>query len=64
MSSTGDAVNFGDKTTLAARMGGISNSTRGCFAGGFKAPAALNTIDFCTIASTGDFVDFGDLTTP
>ena len=62
MSSTGDAIDFGDKTALQSRMGGISNSTRGCFAGGFKAPAALNTIDFCTIASTGNFVDFGDLT--
>lgn len=63
MSSTGNAQDFGDKTALQSRMGGISNSTRGCFAGGFKAPAALNTIDFCTIASTGNFVDFGDLTT-
>ena len=43
-------------------MGGISNSTRGCFAGGFKSPSSYNTIDFCTIASTGNFVDFGDLT--
>ena len=62
MSSTGDAIDFGDKTALQSRMGGISNSTRGCFAGGFKSPSAYNTIDFCTIASTGNFVDFGDLT--
>ena len=63
MSSTGDAIDFGDKTTTDARMGGISNSTRGCFAGGFDAPAADNHIEFCTIATTGNFVDFGDLTT-
>ena len=63
MSSTGDAIDFGDKTTGDARMGGISNSTRGCFAGGFHAPAADNHIEFCTIATTGNFVDFGDLTT-
>ena len=63
MSSTGNAIDFGDKTTTDARMGGISNSTRGCFAGGFDAPAADNHIEFCTIATTGNFVDFGDLTT-
>ena len=42
--------------------GSCSNSTRGVFAGGSD-PGNLNTIDFVTIASTGDATDFGDLIT-
>ena len=39
----------------------VANATRGFWAGGFIAPAVSNNIDFVTIASTGDFQDFGDL---
>ena len=34
--------------------------TRGCFAGGCT-PTVINTIQYVTIASTGDAKDFGDL---
>ena len=43
-------------------IGGASNSTRGLFFGGFT-PSHSNTIDFITIATTGDATDFGDLIT-
>ena len=38
---------------------GLSNQTRGVF-GGRTTPGNSNTIDYITIASTGDAQDFGD----
>ena len=43
-------------------MASASNSNRGLFMGG-ATPSKVNTVDFITIASTGDATDFGDLTT-
>ena len=44
-------------------MSASSNSTRGIFAGGYGgSPDSQNTIQFITIASTGNTTDFGDLT--
>lgn len=40
-------------------MGGASSSTRGLFFGGNH---GNKTIDFVTLASTGDAQDFGDIT--
>ena len=65
MSQTGNAVDFGDLTSVAMFASGLSSSTRGLIAGGFRDPSGgnpHNTIDFITIASTGDAQDFGDLT--
>ena len=52
------------KTLVTARtfFSSCSNSTRGLFGSGFESPASVNTIDFITIASTGNAQDFGDLT--
>ena len=56
--------NFGDLTQVGAGGGqmGLSNQTRGIF-GARTAPSNVNNIDFITIASTGDAVDFGDART-
>ena len=62
ISSTGNALDFGDLTQARYGPGACSSSTRGVFGGGFLTPANLNTIDFITISSTGNAVDFGDLT--
>ena len=68
ISSLGSAVDRGGDLTVARRtLGGASNSTRGIFFGGQNAnpnsnAGLTNTIDFITIASTGDAQDFGDLT--
>ena len=46
-------------------MSASSNSIRGIFAGGYGgAPNTQNTIQFVTIATTGNTTDFGDLTNP
>ena len=67
ISTTGNATNFGDLTVRRMNIGpgGCSNGIRGLFAGGVSESSPnprLNTIDFITIASTGDATDFGDLT--
>ena len=45
--------------------GGCSNSIRGLFGGGVHLPSAVyyNTIDYITIATLGNAIDFGDLFT-
>ena len=65
ISSTGNAIYFGDLTNRrsAVNAGGSSNQIRGIFAGGFEEPSSgnVNTIDYITIATAGDAIDFGDL---
>ena len=68
MSTSGNQVDRGGDLTVARRtLGAASNSTRGIFFGGQNAnpnsnAGLTNTIDFITIASSGDATDFGDLT--
>jgi len=66
ISSTGNAADFGDLTQSRYGPSACSSSTRGIFSGGntpaVPAPGASNVIDYVTIASTGNAVDFGDLT--
>ena len=65
MSQTGNAQDFGDLSSVAMFASGLSSSTRGLIAGGFRDPSGgnpHNTIDFITISSTGNAQDFGDLT--
>ena len=64
--TTGNSVSFGDLTGSEGRWGmsGMSNSIRGVFAGGYDpspSTTSLNTMDFVTIASTGNAQDFGDV---
>ena len=66
ISSTGDTQDFGDLylASIGGVTSGVSNSTRGLVAGGDTtgSGAYTNTIQYLTIASTGDSKDFGDLT--
>ncbi len=66
MATEGNATDFGDLTVARRNMTGTSNSTRGTWSGGHIAASGqgdnLNTIDYITIATTGNAVDFGDLT--
>ena len=65
ISTTGDAQDFGDLSTGRSQFGCcFSNATRGILGGGITGGAPttpVNTIDFITIASTGNAQDFGDL---
>ena len=63
ISTTGNAINFGDLVGTDHRQGGsLASRTRGVHGGGWPGSTAINTIDFVTIASTGDATDFGDRT--
>ena len=64
ISSTGNVVDFGDLSVGKSGFSACSSSTRGVFGGGFTpTPVAtrLNVIEYITISSTGNVVDFGDL---
>ena len=64
--TTGNATDFGNLSAARRSGCGGSSQTRAIFMGGItgSAPSAteVNTIDYVTIASTGNAVDFGDMT--
>jgi hypothetical protein len=64
ISTLGNAVNFGSLTVTRGYGSSCSSPTRGVFGGGYtNTPAATlyNTIDYVTILTQGNAVDFGDL---
>ena len=62
ISTTGDAVDFGDLTRANDYVSGLASSVRGVWCGGNNSSdAAQDTIDYVTISSTGNAFDFGDL---
>jgi len=59
----GNSNNFGSLTSAKSEMNGMSDGTRGLFANGYSSPGGrLNTIEYITIASEGNGIDFGDST--
>lgn len=56
ISTTGNAIDFGDLTYSINALGSLSSNTRGIFAGG---GSGSSQIDFITISSTGNATDFG-----
>jgi len=62
-SSSGGANDFGDHRVVSgsgAAIGHAADGVRGLLAGGYNAPLNLNTIDFITIATTGNSSSFGE----
>ena len=65
IASVGNAIDFGDLSTVLyqAASGIVSSSTRGIVnMGGRDASNYVPTIEYVTIATTGNSTDFGDLT--
>ena len=66
ISHAGNATDFGNLTFGHSNVAGCSNATRGLIAGGYTFPSPAttyyNTIEYITIASAGNALDFGDLT--
>ena len=65
ISSQGGSSNFGDLQQVRAYVSGASNNIRGLVFGGAIIPSpytAINSIEYITIATTGDASDFGNLT--
>ena len=66
IATTGNGQDFGDLTVDANRgyqdRGSICDTTRGIFSGGYTGSNVLsNTIEFITMATTGNSTNFGDL---
>ena len=58
----GDSIDFGDLTVARRHAVGVSNNIRGTWGGGETAGGTTqtDTIDFVTIATTGNAQDFGN----
>ena len=66
ISSSGNSQDFGDLTSISGSAGSVSSSTRMIIALGNNSPVTagnVNTLDYLTIATTSNTLDFGDLTT-
>jgi len=64
ISTQGNSADFGDLTEARRPYGngGCSNAVRGLIAGGANNdPANSNVIDYITIVTLGNAIDFGDL---
>lgn len=65
IASTGDATDFGDLLATYYGTASCASPTRGIIAGGesnnASPPGASNVIQYITIATTGNALDFGDL---
>ena len=66
ISTTGNATDFGDMLNRRNRAACESNGTRAIHGGGEthdgSSTSVVNTIEYITIANTGNSTDFGDLT--
>ena len=63
--SNGNAIDFGNLSTITNRPSRVSNSTRGLFVGGTNpvSPYYLNRIEYITMTSSGNSEDFADVST-
>ena len=62
ITSTGNAVSYGESMNASRNGAAVASETRGVFAQGFANPAVSNAIEFITISNFGSSSDFGDLT--
>jgi hypothetical protein len=69
IATTGNSLDFGDMANAYQVRGNAASTTRALFAGGYSDPGggpdvrpAVNSIEFFTIATTGNGTSFGDLT--
>jgi len=64
IATLGNAIDFGDITYSGSSgvdyLGSAASATRGLLAGG-QTPTKMNSINYITIATTGNSIDFGDL---
>ena len=61
--TTGNSADFGDLTTSGTHTQTYSNATRGVFHSAYQYPSSpnfMNVIQFVTIATKGNAIDFGD----
>jgi len=62
-STTGNTANFGDLSRSGVHCIAYSNAVRGVFHSGYQYPSSpnfMNVIDYVTLATLGNAIDFGD----
>ena len=65
IASTGNAQDFGDLTVARFESVGMSSPTRAVFGAGTNSPNSplnINTMDYVEIMTTGNAIEFGDVT--
>ena len=66
IASEGNSLQFGELSTIRDGVGATSDRTRGLFAGGRETTSpgsnGIKVIEYITMVSLGNPVDFGDLT--
>jgi len=60
IATLGDALDFGDLSVKGGIMKAANSTTRGIIGGRYEGPAPNLTMDYVTISSRGNAVDFGD----
>ena len=68
IASEGNSLQFGELSTVRDGVAATSDRTRGLFAGGREnvspGTSGINVIQYITMSSLGNAVDFGDLSIP
>jgi hypothetical protein len=62
LSTTGNATDFGDMTTIRRLYGAAASITRAVFGGGRQGTTNYNTIDYVQFSTNGNTTNFGNLT--
>ena len=62
IATLGNSVKFGELSGNRDLLGGASSPTRGVYAGGKTPSSATNIMEYISLQTEGDAVDFGDLT--
>jgi len=65
IATTGNSSDFGDLTIGRGYIAALTNTTRAVFGGGMYVSGSavyINVLDYVTIASAGNAIDFGDMT--
>jgi len=58
----GNVTNFGELITATQGRAGLSDGKRGIAVGGYTGSGGINEMDYFTLASEGNGIDFGNLT--
>ena len=58
-----ESLNFGELSTMSQRGAAVGSGTRGVFVIGSAHPAITNTLEYITLTTLGNSLDFGDATT-
>ena len=62
IATLGNSLKFGELSAMSHLLGGASSPIRGVYAGGLNPSSATNSMEYISLQTEGDSVDFGDLT--